>query len=191
MSTITSTKAIAEMQAIIAKAKSTAKTAKVPAKKQAAFSKSNAKAEAANAKWERPNLNALCRKLAGGDMAAGLLLFQVLYLWRNRKHKLERNGREWLAHPREKWASASGLSHAELAKRALPRLKKYCFEFLTIKAQGHGADKKLWISVDWIGLKEAMSGSGGMPWDMFEAVINHIGPGNEKLPADAYQKGPK
>lgn len=179
-------KAKQKFKASLAKEKSVAKTATVTAKMAKAFAKTAAKAEAANAKWERPNLYALCRKLAGGDMAAGLMLFHILYLWRNRDHKLTRNGREWLAHPREAWAAASGLSFDEFTKRALPRLKRNCCEFLTIKAMGQGAQKKLWVHLDENALSEAVSGPGSMPWDMFQLALNGIGIGNKKKPANAY-----
>jgi hypothetical protein len=183
---IHSPKAVAELKAAIAKEKSTAKTAKVPATKAAAFAKAAKQAEEANAKWERPNLNALCRKLAGGDMAAGLLLAHVLFEWRNRKHKLERNCLDWLAHTREAWAGAAGLTLYELKDRALPRLKRECHEFLTIKAQGHGPAKKLWISVDDAALREAIQLHPEASWEAFWDKVNHVGPGNEKQPANAY-----
>ncbi len=163
----------------------TAKAAIIPPKKGEAKA---AKAIAKNQKWERPNLNALCRKLAGGDMAAGMLLFHFLYVWRNRRGKLERNGKEWLAHSRKAWAEASGLTFSEFRDRALPRLKKKCHEFLTITAMGNGAEKKLWVSVDEIALKEQMHGSGAFPWDMFWAAVNGIGPGNHKSPNNVYSK---
>jgi hypothetical protein len=75
-----------------------------------------------------------------------------------------------------------------MAKRALPRLKKYCGEFLLIRAMGHGPAKMLWISLDDIALQEHVSGSAALPWDMFYAALNGIGPGHEKQPANAYAK---
>lgn len=165
--------------------KTSAKTGNAPKKKSTA---KVAKAKAANEKWERPNLNALCRKLAGGDMAAGLLLAHILYVWRNRRGKLERHGQEWLAHKRDAWAEASGLTFSEFRDRALPRLKKECHEFLTIKAMGNGPDKKLWISVDETALFDASHGIQAFPWDMFWKQINGIGPGNQKSPNNAYSK---
>lgn len=144
------------------------------------------KAIAANQRWERPNLNALCRKLAGGDMAAGLLLAHFLFEWRNRKAKLERNGRYWLAHSREAWAEAAGLTFSEFRDRALPRLRKECAAFLTISAMGNGTQKKLWISIDVGELGAFVKGPMAMPWDMFWAQVNHAGPGNEKSPNNAY-----
>jgi hypothetical protein len=163
----------------------TAKAAIIPPKKGGAKA---AKAIAKNQKWERPNLNALCRKLAGGDMAAGMLLFHILYVWRNRRGKLERNSKEWLAHSREAWAEASGLTLYEFRDRALPRLKDQCHEFLTITAMGNGTDKKLWVSVDETALYEMSHGAGAFPWDMFWAALNGIGPGNEKSPNNYYSK---
>jgi hypothetical protein len=195
---ISSAKAKAAMQVAIAKGQSTAKTAKVPEKKVAALSKQEAakakaaeQAEAANAKWERPNLNALCRKLAGGDVFAGMFLFQIIFEWRNRKHKLERHGREWLAHQREAWAFASGMSDGEFQKRALPRIRQYGYSFLTIRAMGHGKAKQLWISLDWEALQYETSQHDPDTWEMFKAAINHAGPGNEKKPTNYYHKDPE
>jgi hypothetical protein len=161
-----------------------AKTAKVPLQKVKALSKTqqkaDAQAKAANEKWERPNLMALCRKLAGCDLVAGVLLFHILYEWRNRDKKLFRHNQEWLAHTRAAWAAAAGLSLDEVAKRALPRLRGYCHEFLDIKANGNGSAKKLWINVDWPMLQEYVSSSQAMPWDMFQAAIDGTGLGYEK-----------
>lgn len=183
----------AALAAEMAKGKTKAKGAKVPDKKAKALAKTAEKAAQANALWERPNLLALCRKLAGGDMAAGNLLHHILYVWRNRDHKLHRNlpgwpCDQWLAHSRDGWAIASGLTSAEMAKRALPRLRNYCGEFLLIRAMGREPAKMLWISVDEIALQEHVSGSAAMPWDMFYAALNGIGPGHEKQPANAYAK---
>ena len=184
----------AALKAEMAKGETKAKGAKVPEKKAKAFSKSAEKATQANALWERPNLLALCRKLAGGDMAAGYLLHHILYVWRNRHTKLQRKLSgwpcdQWLAHSRDAWATAAGLTPAEMAKRALPRLRKYCGEFLVVRAMGHGSAKMLWISVDEIALQEHIFGSAAMPWDMFHAALNGVGPGHQKQPANAYAKG--
>ncbi len=182
-----SAKAKAEMKAALDKGKSKAKTATVPDKKAKAFAKASEKAAKANELWERENLYALCRKLAGGDMVAGILLFHIWYEWRNRKKKLERLGKEWLAHSREAWARAAGLTDDEARKRGFPRLKTNCHDFMTIRAMKLGPVKQLWISIDEIALSEAAQ----MPWDMFWGAVNHVGPGNEKKPASVYQKGPK
>jgi len=195
---INSAKAKAAMQVAIAKGQSTAKTAKVPektvgalAKQEATKAKAAEKAEEANAKWERPNLNALCRKLAGGDVFAGMFLFHIIYEFKNRKHKLDRHGREWLAHKRAAWAFASGMSDAEFEKRALPRIRQYCHSFLTIRAMGHGKAKQLWISLDWSALQDETSLHDPDTWEMFKAAINHAGPGNEKKPTNYYHKDPE
>ncbi|MFV8557497.1 hypothetical protein ACNQ62_05435 [Sulfitobacter sp. SBS6] len=147
-----------------------------------------ANAKTANEKWERPNLNALCRKLAGEDMAAGLLLAHILYIWRNRKKKLERHGLHWLAHKREAWAKASGLTFSEFRDRALPRLRKECQAFLTIKAMGNGPAKMLWISVDEETLMEFIKGSKTMDWEMFWAQLDGVGVGFHKSPNNYYSK---
>lgn len=180
-----SEKAKAELKASIAKEQTTATTATVPAGKAKALETAVAKAELANAKWERPNVLALCRKMAGGDMAAGYLLHHILYVWGNRKKKIKRGSHEWLAHSREAWQRAAGLTESEIKNRALPRLKQYCGEFLTIRAMGHGAEKKLYIRVDEIAFREAVSDS--IPWEMYEAALAGIGIGNKKPPSDAYK----
>lgn len=179
----------AEMKKALNVGKTTAKSANTPAKKSTALAKSLSKSEEANAKWERPNLNALCRKLAGSDIKAGLFLFHILYLWRNRKHKLQRHDKEWLAHKREIWASASGLTFNEFTKSALPRVRKNCIEFLEIRAMGNGPNKALWVHVDESALKEVINSNNAIPWDLFYAALNGVGPGNEKKPANAYKKG--
>lgn len=177
-------KAAAQVKKDLAKGTTKAKTATVPAKTAKALAKTTAQAEAANAKWERPNLNALCRKMAGGDIMAGVLLFHILYVWNNRTHKQDWLGKDWLYHSREAWATAAGLSFDEFKKRALPRIKKYCHEFLIIRQRGNGPHKRLWVHLDEIAFREAVSES--LPWDMFDAALNGIGPGNQKQPSNAY-----
>jgi hypothetical protein len=189
MTFLSSAKAKAGMAQVLGKGQTKAKTATVPAKQVKASHKTSKVAEAANAKWERPNLNALCRKLVAQDMAAGLLLFHIIYVWKNRKHKITRGTTQWLAHSRDAWAQAAGLSSAEMKDRALPRVRKYCWEFLTIKAMGHGSDKKLYVHLDEIAFAEAVAKS--EPWDMYQAALNGIGIGVEKPPANAYAKGLK
>lgn len=189
-------KAKVALKAAITKGGTSAKSAAIPTKKAQAFEKSIGKAAAANARWERPNLLAMCRKLAGTDLAAAWFLHHIFYVWRNRKSKLERNVSGWqcifwLAHSRDAWAAAAGLTSSELIKRALPRLKKNCNEFLMIRAMGRGSAKKLWVSVDEVALREFMFGSSAMPWEMFHAALNAMGPGHEKQPANAYDKEPK
>lgn len=183
----------AALTAELSKGKTKAKGATVPPKKAKAFAKTAEKAAQANALWERPNFLALCRKLAGGDIMAGTLLHHILYVWRNRDNKLHRKlptwgCEEWLAHKKDAWASAAGLTSSEMSKRALPRLRKYCSEFVMIRAMGHSSAKKLWVSVDLIALEDHISGSAAMPWDMFYAALNAIGPGHEKKPVNAYAK---
>ncbi|GGP00865.1 hypothetical protein GCM10011329_37730 [Stakelama pacifica] len=186
-------KATALLAAEAAKGQTKAKSAHVPQKKAATFKKFHDKAAEANAVWERPNLLALCRKLAGGDLAAGYLLHHILYVWNNRDHKLERklptwSCDQWLAHSRQAWATASGLTLAEFTKRALPRLRKNCWGFLMIRAMGNGPQKKLWVSVDVFAMQAHISGSEAVPWDMFHAALEAMGPGFEKTPANAYAK---
>ncbi|WP_340287423.1 hypothetical protein [Sulfitobacter pontiacus] len=187
-SSLNSAAAKAEMKKALKVGTTSAISAKTPAKKPAALAKSLSKAEKANAKWERPNLNALCRKLAGSDIKAGLFLFHILYLWRNRKHKLQRHSKDWLAHKREAWAAASGLTFDEFTKAALPRVRKNCSEFLEIRAMGNGSNKGLWVHVDESALKETINSNNEIPWDLFYAALNGVGPGNEKKPANAYKE---
>ncbi len=188
-SPLNSASAKTEMAKAMKAGSTKAKSANVPAKTQKSQEKMAVKAVAANAKWEQPSLYALCRKLAGNDIAAGIWLFHVLYVWRNRKVKLERGGKNWLAHSREAWAIAAGLSNAEFTKRALPRVRKHCADFIEARAMERGAKKRLWVHVNELALQEAVYGTGAFPWDMFHAALNGLGPGNEKPPANAYSKG--
>ncbi|MGJ8628261.1 MAG: hypothetical protein ACSHXB_14970 [Sulfitobacter sp.] len=178
----------AKMKKALKVGTTSAKSAKTPAAKASALAKSLSKAEQANAKWERPNLNALCRRLAGSDIKAGLFLFHILYVWRNRKLKLQRHDKDWLAHKREAWAAASGLTVNEFTHCALPRVRKNCTAFLEIRAMGNGSQKGLWVHVDESALKEVINSNNEVPWDMFYAGLDGIGPGNEKKPANAYKK---
>lgn len=185
---LNSPKAKLEAKKTIESGKTKAKSAKTSKSKAAAVAKSMSKAEKANAKWERPNLFALCRKLAGTDLTAAAFLFHILYLWRNRKQKFVRFEKEWVGHTRETWASACGLTFEELVKRALPRLKKNCQGFLEFKVMGHGSNKRTYVHVDEFALKEAIIASKMMTWEMTQAAWGGIGPGNEKEPANAYKK---
>lgn len=183
-----SPKAKAEAKKAVETGQTKAKSANTPSSKKKAMAKNISKADAANAKWERPNLMALCRILAGDDLYAAALLFHILFLWRNRKKKFVRFEKEWIGHTREAWARASGLTIDEYKKRALPRVKKNCAEFLEFRAMGTGAHKKSYVHVDEIALKEAIAHSKKMTWEMVEAAWNGVGPGNAKGPANAYQK---
>lgn len=177
----------AEMLKAIKIGTTSAKTAKAPTKKLSkAATKKTEEAKAANAKWENPNLLAIHRMMAGTDLAAGALLHHIVFEWRNRKKKLSREGRDWLAHSREAWAAAAGLTSAEFKNRALPRLKKHCCGFLTVRAMGNGADKKLWVSVDEMAMRERYNEVSELPLDMLLAQLNGIGPGNQKSSSYAY-----
>jgi hypothetical protein len=183
-----SSKAKAAVKKTLQAGTTKAKSATTPSSKSKAVAKSISKTEAANAKWERPNLIAMCRMLVDGDLVAAILLFHILYVWRNRQHKFDRFNMEWIGHTREGWASGAGLTVDELTKRALPRLKKHCQAFLTFRVFGRGAHKKSFVHVDWDGLWVTVKSAKGCDHDMLEAAWNGVGPGNHKKPANAYSK---
>ncbi|KPN63407.1 hypothetical protein SAMN04488527_102227 [Aliiroseovarius crassostreae] len=140
----------AEMKKAMNVGTTSAKTANAPKKKMTKAAQATVqKAKAANEKWERPSLVAIHRMMAGSDLKAGVLLHHIVFEWGNRNKKLERDGREWLAHSRDAWAQAAGLTFAEFKNTAEPRLKKSCAGFLTMRAMGNGSDKKLWVADDY------------------------------------------
>jgi hypothetical protein len=163
-----------------AKEKSQAKKAKVPKCKAEKLASDNQN------KWADPGRYAHCRRVAGNDMAAGLLLYRILYLWTARKTKLERFGKEWLAMSRADWARSAGLSEDEMKNRALPRVRNKCHGFIDIRQMKLGPVKKLWISVDEALLNDAFFGSGSMPHEMFEAELNGLGIFPPPGPKNAY-----
>lgn len=175
-------KAKAELVAYLGKGKPKAATKPKPAKK--AKPEPVPKPEGAKLR-AAPGEYALCRNLAGGDMAAGILLHRIAVLWKLLKKKLSRGGREWLAFSREDWARTAGLSEGEFKNRALPILRKECSSFLeTMQARiVPTGPKLLWISID----TEAMAGA-VMPQDMYEMALNGLGimPKKPKYP---YGKG--
>jgi hypothetical protein len=118
----------------------------------------------------QPGHYARCRKLAGNDMAAGLLLYTIYGRWNLALKKksntgkntfLQRKGVPWIAMSRENWAIASGLTLAETKNRALPRLKKSCGQFIRFEAWrlNPTSPKQLWINLDKDGLEEASNES--------------------------------
>jgi hypothetical protein len=125
-----------------------------------------------------PGLYALARNRAGGDMAAGLLLFRLMWRWRG-KIKLSRLGREWIAMSRSDWARESGLSEAEMKNRALPKLRKQ--PFVTIRAMKLGNKKLLWMSLD-----EAVAYQCTNDWEGAEALFNNTMIGHD--PKYPYQQ---
>jgi hypothetical protein len=125
-----------------------------------------------------PGLYALARNRAGGDMAAGLLLFRVMWRWRGKK-KLSRLGREWIAMSRSDWAREAGLSEAEMKNRALPKLRKQ--PFVRIRAMKLGNKKLLWISLD-----EAEAYHCTNDWEGAEALFNNTMTGHD--PKYPYQQ---
>lgn len=108
----------------------------------------------------QPGHYARCRKLAGNDMAAGLLLYAIYGRWMlalkkqsgsNKSTFLQRKGDSWIAMSRANWARASGLTEAEAKNRAIPRLKKSCKHFIKFRQWRLSPPdpKLLWISLDY------------------------------------------
>jgi len=97
-----------------------------------------------------PSDLAVCIALAGGNRSAGMLLYNINGLWRVRKKKLVRQGREWLAMSTENWSKSAGPSFYQIRDKAIPALKKHCSAFLTIRAMKVAFDKpkEIWMSLD-------------------------------------------
>jgi hypothetical protein len=111
-----------------------------------------------------PGYFALARNRAGGDWAAGLLLYRLMWRWRM-SNKLERLGKQWVAMSRSDWARECGLSESEMKNRALPNLRKQ--SFVTIRAMKLGNKKLLWMHLD-----EAQAYQDTLPFDMHEVLLN-------------------
>lgn len=126
-----------------------------------------------------PGLYALARNRAGGDWAAGLLLYRLMWRWRM-EHKLERLGKQWVAMSRDDWAREAGLSSGEMKNRALPNLRKQAF--VTIRGMKLGNRKLLWMHLD-----ESAAYEGTTPWDMYDGSLNGKVIGDHKVPYP-YQK---
>jgi hypothetical protein len=178
--TKTTASAKIELAEKTAKKKSLAKTAQVPKGKAV-----KPELDSQN-KWADPGRYAHCRRVAGNDMAAGLLLYRILYLWVARKTKLERLGKKWLAMSRSDWARSAGLSEDEMKDRALPRVRNNCHAFVDIRQMKLGTVKKLWISVDEALLNDAFFGPSSIPHEMFEAELNGSGIFPPPGPKNAY-----
>jgi hypothetical protein len=124
----------------------------------------------------QPGQFAICRNLADGDWAAAALLHRIVGLWLYREEKkvkfLNRLGMDWIAMSRSDWAISAGLSDAEMKDRALPRLKKKCSSFVTIRTMRLSPSEPnlIWVSLD----REAMS-KAITPWDMYGATLNGQG----------------
>ncbi|MCO5130036.1 MAG: hypothetical protein M9932_05660 [Xanthobacteraceae bacterium] len=160
---IKSPKAKAEMKAILEKGQTKAKTAKTTTTQQKVAAKITAKAKEAKKTKSRlsaPSELARCRIAAGGDIRAGQFLYRITFLWRAINPKLTRHGKEWLAMPREEWATSSGLGWSEFVNYALPLLRKHGQAYVEIHAWGRGKDKKLWVSLDQPALHSALAEAG-------------------------------
>ncbi len=94
-----------------------------------------------------PGALAKARKAANHDLAAGILLYRLIYRWRANK-KLSRLGKSWIAMTQNQWASEAGLTLQELKNRALPRLRE--LPFITVRAMclTPGGPRSTWISLD-------------------------------------------
>lgn len=119
-----------------------------------------------------PSQLAICRNLAGGDLAAGVLLYRIVGLWQFRKKRLERFDREWLAMSRDDWARSAGLSLSELKNRALPLIKKHCGDFVAIRPMRLTPNG---VNLVWISLNPDNMPANITPWDMHEAELNGHG----------------
>jgi hypothetical protein len=123
-----------------------------------------------------PGHFAICRNLTDGDWAAAALLQRIVGLWLYRDGKgvnfLKRLGTDWIAMSRSDWAVSAGLSEAEMKDRALPRLKKTCASFVTVRTMRLSPDEPnlLWVSLDREQMNKAVT-----PWDMHEAKLNGQG----------------
>jgi hypothetical protein len=93
-----------------------------------------------------PGMYAQARNQAGGDWAAGLLLYRINWRWSTVKKKLHRLGKEWIAMSRSQWAIEAGLSESEMKNKALPKLRKR--PFLEIRQMKLGDKKVLWVHLD-------------------------------------------
>jgi len=102
----------------------------------------------------KPGAFALARNQAGGDWAAGVLLYRVKYRLRPEAKKLKRHDKEWVAMSRNDWAREAGLSDGEMRNRALPKLRKR--QFITIRQMkiSPNGPKLLWMSIEWDKLHE-------------------------------------
>lgn len=152
-------KAAAQTKKDLAKGTTKAKTATTPAGKQKIAEKIKQKAKA-KSRLSAPSELARCRAIVGGDVLAGMLLYRLAYLYRTINPKLKRNGHEYLALSRDDLATSAGLSPSELKNRALPRVKMYASEIISIRAMGNGEDKKMWFTVDLLAYGEALNESG-------------------------------
>lgn len=124
-----------------------------------------------------PGAYAMARNQAGGDWAAGLLLFRLKWRFQQKK-KLERLGKQWIAMSRSDWAKEAGLSESEMKNRALPKLRK-C-QFVTIRPMKLGGVKLLWMSLDPAKQYEWTTDD-----ETYQMLLNGAKlPGYEKLPGN-------
>lgn len=151
-------KAKAELGKFLAKGKTKAKDAKAPPskQKQAKKIKEAAKAEL---KMSSPGHLARCRAIVGGCWQATALLYRIVYLWNHINPKWRGNDGECLAMSRADWATSAGLGPGEI-NTALKRLRKYASHIVTIKPEGIGAGKKLYVYFDRQAFDEALKTEG-------------------------------
>jgi len=151
-------KAKAELGKALAKGKTKAKDAKAPPSKlkQAQKIKEAAKREL---KMSSPGHLARCRAIVGCHWPATALLYRIAHLWRTINPKWKGNDGECLAMSRENWANSAGLGPGEM-NTALKRLREYASHIVTIKQEGVGARKKLYVYFDRQAFDEALTTEG-------------------------------
>ena len=98
--------------------------------------------------WGKPGAYALARNQAGGDWAAGVLLYRIKWRWATMGKKLHRFGKDWVAMSRANWAKEAGLSEAEMKNRALPILRKRQFIKIRQMKITPTQPKLLWVTLD-------------------------------------------
>jgi hypothetical protein len=130
--------------------------------------------------YGKPGAVAVSRVQAGGDWAAGMLLYRVKFHFKEGKKQLERFEKLWVAMPRSAWALEAGLTESEMKNRALPKLRKRQFiEVRGMKLRPNGP-KLLWISLDLGKLSQWTD-----PEDMVWPILNGAGIGM-KQPTVSY-----
>lgn len=141
-----------------AKGKTKAKDAKASPSQ---LKKANKIREAAKGalKMSSPSHLARCRAMVGNHWPAAALLYRIAYLWVHIEPKWKGHDGECLAMSRADWATSAGLGPGEI-NTALKRLREYATHIVTIKQEGIGAGKKLYVYFDPIAFREALNMEG-------------------------------
>jgi len=148
----------AELNKALAKGKTKAKDAKASPNQ---LKKANKIKEAAKGelKMSSPGHLARCRAMVGNHWPAAALLYRIAYLWEHIKPKWKGHDGECLAMSRADWATSAGLGPGEI-NTALKRLREYAAHVVTIKQEGIGAGKRLYVYFDPIAFREALNTEG-------------------------------